>query len=115
MNFITTETKTNIYIYIIYDKRDSFGFPIVNFPFLDGNIPKQIANGVFIGELVRYARACTYLKNFANRTRSLVTKLKAQFFTDSTLQRSWSKFCDNHILLIHKYGKHVLNLHEMWR
>lgn len=99
----------------IYDKRDSFGFPIVNFPFLDGNIPKQIANGVFIGELVRYARACTYLKNFANRTRSLVTKLKAQFFTDSTLQRSWSKFCDNHILLIHKYGKHVLNLHEMWR
>ena len=99
----------------IYDKRDSFGFPIVNFPFLDGNIPKQIANGVFIGELVRYARACTYLKNFADRTRSLVTKLKAQFFTDSTLQRSWSKFCDNHILLIHKYGKHVLNLHEMWR
>ena len=46
----------------IYDKRDSFDFPIVNFPFLNGNIPKQTATGVFTGELVRYARACTYLK-----------------------------------------------------
>ena len=98
----------------IYEKRDSFDFPIVNFPFLDGNIPKQIANGVFVGELVRYARACTYLRDFANRTRSLVAKLKTQSYTASTLQRSWSSFCDNHILLIQEYGTHILNLHKRW-
>ena len=77
----------------IYDKRDSFDFPIVNFPFMDGNIPKQIANGVFVGELVRYARACTYLKDFAIRTRSLLNKLKAQFYIVSTLKRCIFFYC----------------------
>ena len=99
----------------IYDKRDSFDFPIVNFPFLNGNIPKQTATGVFTGELVRYARACTYLKDFAARTCSLVKKLRTQFYSVRTLKKSWLKFCDNHILLIHKFGKSVLNLHTSWK
>ena len=32
----------------LYDKRDDFNFPIVNFPFLDSNIPSSPAYGVFI-------------------------------------------------------------------
>ena len=47
----------------IFDKRDAFDFPIVNFPTLSGNIPIKSSYGVFIGELVRYARACTYLED----------------------------------------------------
>ena len=31
----------------IYDKRDNFDFPIVNFPTLTGNIPKKTSYGVF--------------------------------------------------------------------
>merc|ERR1711966_318588 len=38
----------------VYDKRDNFDFPIVNFPTLIGNIPKKSSYGVFVGELVRY-------------------------------------------------------------
>ena len=34
----------------IYDKRDSFNFPIVNFPFMSSNIP---AYGIYISQLVR--------------------------------------------------------------
>ena len=45
----------------IYDKRDAFDFPIVNFPSLSGNIPNRSAYGTFICELVRYARGCTFL------------------------------------------------------
>ena len=37
----------------VYAKRDVFNFPVVNFPFLTGNIPNQSSYGVFIGELVR--------------------------------------------------------------
>ena len=99
----------------IYDKRDSFDFPIVNFPFLNGNIPIQTATGVFTVELVRYARACTYLEEFAARTCSLVKKLRTQFYSVRTLKKSWLKFCDNHILLIQKFGKSVLNLHTSWK
>ena len=32
----------------IYDKRDDFTFPIVNFPHMDSNIPTNPAYGVFI-------------------------------------------------------------------
>ena len=41
----------------IYDKRDAFDFPIVNFPNLSGNIPNKSAYGTFICELVRHAVA----------------------------------------------------------
>ena len=32
----------------IYDKRDDFNFDIVNFPFLDGDIPQRPSYGVYI-------------------------------------------------------------------
>ena len=48
--------KDSIISTSIYDKRDTFDFPIVNFPTLTGNIPHKSSYGVFIGEVVRYAR-----------------------------------------------------------
>ena len=41
----------------IYDKRDDFNFHITNFPFLSSIIPSSPAYGVFISQLIRYARA----------------------------------------------------------
>ena len=37
-----------IILEIIFDKRDDFTFPIVNFPFLCSNIPAAPAYGVYI-------------------------------------------------------------------
>jgi hypothetical protein len=46
----------------VYDKRDDFGFNIVNFPHLCGNIPSKPAYGVYISQLVRIGRICsTYI------------------------------------------------------
>ena len=41
----------------IYDKRDDSNFDIVNFPFLDGDVPRRPSYGVYISQLIRYARA----------------------------------------------------------
>ena len=41
----------------IYDKCDDFNFHITNFPFMSSNIPISPAYGVFISQLIRYARA----------------------------------------------------------
>ena len=41
----------------LYDKRDDFNFPIVNFPFICSNIPAAPACGVYISQLIRYFRA----------------------------------------------------------
>ena len=32
----------------IYDKRDDFNFDIVNYPFLDGDVPQRLSYGVYI-------------------------------------------------------------------
>ena len=32
----------------MYDKRDDFDFDIVNFPFLDGDVPRRPSYGVYI-------------------------------------------------------------------
>ena len=39
-----------------YDKRDDFDFDIVNFPFLDGDVPRSPSYGVNISQLIRFAR-----------------------------------------------------------
>ena len=37
----------------IYDKRDDFDFDIVNFSFLDGNVPRSTSYGVYISQHIR--------------------------------------------------------------
>ena len=99
----------------IYDKRDAFDFPIVNFPNLSGNIPNKSAYRTFICELVRYARGCTFLSDFASRTLLLVKKLKNQGFTTKRLQLSYRKFCASHLILIQKFDISVLDIHKEWK
>ena len=38
-----------------YDTRDDFDFDIVNFPFLDGDVPRSTAYGVHISQLIQLA------------------------------------------------------------
>ena len=39
----------------IYNKRDDFDFEIVNFPFLDGEVPRAAFYGVYISQIIRFA------------------------------------------------------------
>ena len=38
----------------IYDKRYDFGFPVVNFPWLNGNVPRLPLYGIYISQFVRF-------------------------------------------------------------
>ena len=51
----------------IYDKRDDFNLEIVNFPFLDGDVPRSPSYGVYISQLIRFARVCSNVEDFNNR------------------------------------------------
>ena len=51
----------------IYDKRDDFNFEIVNFPFLDGDVPSSPSYGVYISQLIRFARVCFNVDDFNSR------------------------------------------------
>ena len=48
----------------IYDKRDDFNFEIVNFPFLDGDVPCSPSYGAYISQLIRFARVCSNVDDF---------------------------------------------------
>ena len=51
----------------IYDKRDDLNFEIVNFSFLDGDVPRSPSYGVYISQLIRFARVCSNVDDFNNR------------------------------------------------
>ena len=59
----------------IYDKRDDFYFEIVNFPFLDGDVPRSTSYGVHISQLIRFARASSYVADLNTRNKLLTQKL----------------------------------------
>ena len=111
---LSLKIENNFLSSSIYDKRDVFNFSVVNFPFLNGNIPGKSSYGVFIGELVRYARACTYIDDFKSKVNILISKLIKQFFKPKMLKKSWFKFCKKHFLLIQKYGSSILSFYKEW-
>ena len=60
----------------IYDKHDDFD--IVNFLFLDGDFPHRPSYGVYIYQLIRFARVCSHVKEFNARNKCLMAKLLKQ-------------------------------------
>ena len=59
----------------IYDKRDDFDFEIVSFPFIDGDVPRSISYGVYISQLILFARASSHVADFNTRNKLLTQKL----------------------------------------
>ena len=62
----------------IYDKRDYFNFKIINFPNMCTNIPASPAYGVYISQLIRYARASSNYSDFLKRHLYLRNRLLDQ-------------------------------------
>ena len=88
----------------MYDKRDDFDFDIVNFPFLDGDVPRRASYGVYISQLIRFARVCNHVTDFNSRNKCLTTKLLQQGYRFHKLRKSFSKFYRRHYELISKYN-----------
>ena len=59
----------------IYDKRDDFDFDIVNFPFLDGYVSRSTSYGVYISQLIRFARVTSHVDDLNTRNKVLTAKL----------------------------------------
>ena len=62
----------------IYDKRDDFNIEIVNFPFLDEDVPRSPSYGVYNLQLIRFARVCSNVDDFDKRNLFLTAKLLKQ-------------------------------------
>ena len=71
----------------IYGKVDDFDFDIVNFLFLDGNFPLRPSYGVYISQLIRFARVCSHVDDFNTRNKCLTVKLLKQGYRYHKLRK----------------------------
>ena len=98
----------------ICDKRDFFYFKIVNFPFFDGNVPRSPSYGVYISQLIRFARVCPNYDDFNNRDLILTVKLLKQGYRYHKIRKAFSKFYHRHSVLIVKYNIGLKTLLKSW-
>ena len=90
-----------------YDKRDDFDFHIVNFPYLSSNIPSGPSYGVYISQLIRYARCCSHYDDFRYHHKCLVDRLLSQGYIALRLEKSFKKSYGRYQDLIEKYQRSV--------
>ena len=81
----------------IYDKRDDFDLDIVNFPFMDGDVPRRPSYGVYISQLIRFARVCSHVED-------INAKLLKQGYRYHKLRKAFSKIYRRHYELISKFN-----------
>ena len=86
----------------IFDKRDDFDFDIVNFPSPD--VPRSTSYGVYIFQLIRYARVSSHVDDFNTWNKVLTVKLLRQGYRYHKLRKAFSKFYRWHFDLGSKYN-----------
>ena len=88
----------------MYDKRNNFDFDTVNFPFLDGDVPRRTSYGVYISQLIRFARASSNVSDFHCKNKALTAKLLKHGYRYHKLRKSFSKFYRRHSESVEKYN-----------
>ena len=84
----------------IYDKRDDFDFDIVNFPFLDGDVPRSTSHGVYISQFIRFARVSSHVDDSNTRNKVLTERLLRQGFRYHKIRKTFSKFYRRHFDIV---------------
>ena len=72
----------------IYDKRDDFDFKIFKFLLLDDDVPRRPTNGLYISQLIRFARVCSLVEDFNARNKCSMAKLLTQGYRYHKLRKA---------------------------
>ena len=87
----------------LYDKRAVFDLEIVNFPFLDGDVPRSTSYVVYISQLISFARASSHVTDFNTCNKLLNQILLKQGYWYHKLHKTFSKFYQEYNDLISKF------------
>ena len=93
----------------IYDKRDDFDFEIVNFPFLDDDVPRSTSYGVYISQSIRFARASRHVADFNTCNKLLTENLLKQDYLFINFAKPFLNFIDD-TMICYLNSKLDLNL-----
>ena len=73
----------------IYDKHEDFDIDKVNFPLLDGEVPRRPSYGVYISQRIRFAIVCSHVDDFNTRNKCLTAKLFKQIYRYHKLKKAF--------------------------
>ena len=76
----------------------------MNFPFLDGDVPRSTSYGVYISQLIRFARVSSHVDDFNTRNKVLTAKLIRQGYRYHKIRKAFSKFYWRHFDIVSKYN-----------
>ena len=65
-------------------------FKIFNFPFVDGDFPRSTSYGVYISQLIRFARSSSHVADFNTRNKLLTQKLFKEGYQYHKLRKTFS-------------------------
>ena len=83
---------------------------IVNLPFLDGDVTHSTSYGVYISQLIRFARVSSHVADFNARNKGLIAKLLQQGYRYHKLRKTFSKFYCRHYELVSKFNVRLKTL-----
>ena len=110
LNLFFIQNNSNNMTTKLDDKCVTFGFHIVNFPFMSSNIPSAPAYGVYASRLIRYARCCSNYIDFLSCHMALVVRLLSQGYKVNHLSNAFKKFYGRHTDLVGQYKKNVCQM-----
>ena len=76
----------------------------MNFLFLDGDVPHSTSYGVYISQLIRFARGSSHVDDFNTRNKVLKAKLLRQGYRYHKIHKAFSKFYRRHFEIVSKYN-----------
>ena len=68
----------------------------LNFPSLDGDVPRSTSYGVYISLLIRFARVSSHVNDLNTRNKALAAKLLRQGYRYHKIRKAFSKFYRRH-------------------
>ena len=83
---------------------EGLDFDIVSFPFLDGDVPRRTSYGVYMSQLIRFARVSSGLSGFNCRGGALAAGLLRRECRCFGLRGTFSRFYRGHCVLVEECG-----------
>ena len=80
------------------------------FPFLDGDVPRSTSYGVYISQLIRFARVSSRVDDFNTRNKVLTATHLRQGYRYNKIRKAFSKFYRRHFDIVSKYYVGLIRL-----
>ena len=85
-------------------------FVIVNFPFLDRDVPRSTSCGVYISQLIQFPRVSSHVNDINARNKILTGKLLYQGYRYHKLRKCFSKCYRRHYEVVSEFKVRLKSL-----